>query len=102
PLRIADTGNDAGQRNDRHDPRAPRGRAMMYRARSVRKLLLPGAAASTVAGCGSPERSRQSFDHRVLPPPVAARQPFTRPPDGDGVKPVRGDLPTTDPRPVSP
>jgi outer membrane protein len=75
---------------------------MTYRAISLRRLLLAGAAASAVAGCGSPERSRQSFDHRVLPPPVAARQPFTRPPDGDGVKPVRADLPTTDPVPVSP
>src|SRR5947208_3422382 len=77
------------------------GRAMMYRAIAVRRLLLAGVAASAGAGCAESAGYRPSFDHRVLPPPVAARQPSTRLPAGDGVKPVRADLPAADPVPVS-
>ncbi|MDB5309300.1 MAG: outer membrane protein [Gemmataceae bacterium] len=75
---------------------------MTYRAITVRRLLIAGAAASSVGGCGGPERYGQSFGHRVLPPPVAASQLPTRPPDGGGVKQARADLPAADPVPASP
>src|SRR5262249_50758666 len=42
-----------------------------------------------------------SFDHRVLPPSVATRQPPTRSADS-GVKPARADLPAAEPVPTSP
>src|SRR5947209_4885261 len=77
----------------------PWGRVMTYRAMTVRKLLLAGVAASAGAGCAETAGYRPSFDHRVLPPPAAARPPSTKPPAGDGLKPVRAEV--TEPDPVS-
>src|SRR5205814_5011053 len=51
--------------------------------------------------CGAPDRYRPSFDHRVLPPSVATRQPTAKPLDG-GVKQARADLPPADPTPMAP
>jgi len=74
---------------------------MTYRAIAVRRLLLAGAAAGTVAGCGAPDRYRPSFDRRVLPPSVVTRQQPARAPD-TGVKQARADVPSVEPVPATP
>src|SRR5262245_66505930 len=74
---------------------------MSYRTSTVRRLLLAGVAAGSTAGCAGPDPYRPSFDHRVLPPSVATRQPPTRSADS-GVKPARADLPAAEPVPTSP
>jgi outer membrane protein TolC len=70
---------------------------MMERAIIVRHLLRAGVVAAVAAGCAEPERYRQPFDHRVLPPALAVRQSAQQPPKNGGVQQVRADVAPADP-----
>jgi outer membrane protein len=74
---------------------------MTCNAVTVRTVILVVFVAGLSAGCGGPERSRSSFDHRVLPPSLATKQQPIRSPDG-GVQQVRADLPAADPVSATP
>src|SRR5260221_9715856 len=64
------------------------------------RMFLVGIATSLVVGCGGPERYRQSFDNRIMPP--AAKQTQTKAPESNGVKQARAEVQLSQPAPVSP
>jgi outer membrane protein TolC len=69
---------------------------MMDRAIIVRQLVLAGTIAAVTVGCAEPQYFRQPFDHRVLPPTIAARQQPQQLAKSSGVKQLRADLPVTE------